>query len=164
MLGGDGENFVAEFVELRGEFGLARDVHFIYGDDGRLSGAAHEQREFLIEWRGADTAIDDLHDARGILMAKPAWRKISPGFRLCLPGRCRRCPQFRSASLPRWRTRRMRSRVMPGSLVTMERRVPVRRLKRVDLPTLGRPTMTIEGCADCAGFAVCGVGLAGVEA
>src|SRR5258708_35017035 len=36
----------------------------------------------------------------------------------------------------------MRSRVMPGSLVTMERRVPVRRLKSVDLPTLGRPTIT----------------------
>jgi hypothetical protein len=39
----------------------------------------------------------------------------------------------------------MRSRVMPGSLVTMERRVPVRRLKSVDLPTLGRPTITIDG-------------------
>src|SRR5579863_7636899 len=39
----------------------------------------------------------------------------------------------------------MRSRVMPGSLVTMERRVPVRRLKRVDLPTLGRPTITRDG-------------------
>src|SRR5271168_3102623 len=39
----------------------------------------------------------------------------------------------------------MRSRVMPGSLVTMERRVPVRRLNSVDLPTLGRPTITIDG-------------------
>src|SRR5690242_9045622 len=39
----------------------------------------------------------------------------------------------------------MRSRVMPGSLVTMERRVPVRRLKSVDLPTLGRPTITRDG-------------------
>src|ERR1700723_2239055 len=39
----------------------------------------------------------------------------------------------------------MRSRVMPGSFVTMERRVPVRRLKSVDLPTLGRPTITIDG-------------------
>src|SRR5712664_1910642 len=39
----------------------------------------------------------------------------------------------------------MRSRVMPGSLVTMERRVPVKRLKSVDLPTLGRPTMTRDG-------------------
>src|ERR1700737_757454 len=39
----------------------------------------------------------------------------------------------------------MRSRVMPGSLVTMERRVPVRRLNSVDLPTLGRPTMTSDG-------------------
>src|ERR1700732_2836731 len=36
----------------------------------------------------------------------------------------------------------MRSRVMPGSLVTMDRRVPVRRLKSVDLPTFGRPTIT----------------------
>src|SRR6267378_5927656 len=34
---------------------------------------------------------------------------------------------------------------MPGSLVTMERRVPVKRLKSVDLPTLGRPTMTRDG-------------------
>ena len=39
----------------------------------------------------------------------------------------------------------MRSRVMPGSSVTIERRVPVRRLKSVDLPTLGRPTITIDG-------------------
>src|SRR5229473_5068479 len=39
----------------------------------------------------------------------------------------------------------MRSRVMPGSLVTMERRVPVKRLNSVDLPTLGRPTMTSDG-------------------
>src|ERR1700743_1805787 len=39
----------------------------------------------------------------------------------------------------------MRSRVMPGSLVTMERRVPVKRLKSVDLRTLGRPTMTSDG-------------------
>src|SRR6267378_8188285 len=42
----------------------------------------------------------------------------------------------------------MRSRVIPGSLVTMERRVPVKRLKSVDLPTLGRPTITRDGsCA-----------------
>src|SRR6202041_1498068 len=39
----------------------------------------------------------------------------------------------------------MRSRVMPGSLVTIERRVAVRRLKSVDLPTLGRPTITMDG-------------------
>src|SRR5438046_4358752 len=39
----------------------------------------------------------------------------------------------------------MRSRVIPGSLVTMARRVPVKRLKSVDLPTLGRPTMTSDG-------------------
>src|SRR5881296_1078220 len=39
----------------------------------------------------------------------------------------------------------MRSRVMPGSLVTMARRVPVKRLKSVDLPTLGRPTITRDG-------------------
>src|SRR5579864_2225195 len=39
----------------------------------------------------------------------------------------------------------MRSRVIPGSSVTIERRVPVSRLKIVDLPTLGRPTITTEG-------------------
>jgi hypothetical protein len=39
----------------------------------------------------------------------------------------------------------MRSRVMPGSSVTIERRVPVRRLKSVDLPTFGRPTITMDG-------------------
>src|SRR5690242_16689498 len=38
----------------------------------------------------------------------------------------------------------MRSRVIPGSSVTIDRRVPVRRLKIVDLPTLGRPTITTE--------------------
>src|SRR6266481_837022 len=39
----------------------------------------------------------------------------------------------------------MRSRVIPGSSVTIERREPVSRLKIVDLPTLGRPTITTEG-------------------
>src|SRR5215831_13617141 len=39
----------------------------------------------------------------------------------------------------------MRSRVMPGSLVTIDRRVPVSRLNSVDLPTLGRPTITKDG-------------------
>src|SRR4029077_8521895 len=46
----------------------------------------------------------------------------------------------------------MRSRVMPGSLVTMARRVPVKRLKSVDLPTLGRPTMTSDGRRSGIGF------------
>src|ERR1700681_3710680 len=39
----------------------------------------------------------------------------------------------------------MRSRVIPGSLVTIERRVPVSRLKIVDFPTFGRPTITTDG-------------------
>src|SRR5277367_5705270 len=39
----------------------------------------------------------------------------------------------------------MRSRVIPGSLVTIERREAVSLLKIVDLPTLGRPTITTEG-------------------
>src|SRR6266446_7999460 len=46
----------------------------------------------------------------------------------------------------------MRSRVMPGSLVTMARRVPVKRLKSVDLPTLGRPTMTRDGSRPAISF------------
>lgn len=41
----------------------------------------------------------------------------------------------------------MRSRVMPGSSPTMERRDRVSRLKSVDLPTLGRPTMARVGWA-----------------
>src|SRR5262252_4926399 len=38
-----------------------------------------------------------------------------------------------------------RSRVTPGTSWTMERRRPTRRLKRGDLPTLGRPTSTMMG-------------------
>src|SRR5215472_3376042 len=38
----------------------------------------------------------------------------------------------------------MRSRVIPGSSVTIDRRVPVSRLNNVDLPTLGRPTITTD--------------------
>src|SRR5215471_17853812 len=41
----------------------------------------------------------------------------------------------------------MRSRVMPGSSPVMARRDPVMRLKRVDFPTLGLPTMTTVGMA-----------------
>src|SRR5206468_10804801 len=43
----------------------------------------------------------------------------------------------------------MRSRVMPGSSVTIERRCPMIRLNNVDLPTLGRPTMAIRGSGKC---------------
>src|SRR5690348_15681792 len=39
----------------------------------------------------------------------------------------------------------MRSRVMPGSSPTIARRSPVIRLKSVDFPTLGRPTITTVG-------------------
>src|SRR5262249_51195779 len=39
----------------------------------------------------------------------------------------------------------MRSRVIPGSSVTMERRRPIKRLKSVDLPTFGRPTIAMSG-------------------
>src|SRR6185437_7051314 len=39
----------------------------------------------------------------------------------------------------------MRSRVIPGSSPTMARREPISRLKSVDLPTLGRPTMATVG-------------------
>src|ERR1700677_580615 len=46
----------------------------------------------------------------------------------------------------------MRSRVMPGSLPTIERRLPVRRLSSVDLPTLGRPTMATSGSVPAAGL------------
>src|SRR2546426_619827 len=42
----------------------------------------------------------------------------------------------------------MRSRVIPGSSVTMDRRVPVRRLNNLDLPTFGLPAMTINGNCD----------------
>src|SRR5437867_8708810 len=41
----------------------------------------------------------------------------------------------------------MRSRVIPGSSPTIARRCPVMRLKRVDFPTLGLPTMTTVGMA-----------------
>src|ERR1039458_4477714 len=51
----------------------------------------------------------------------------------------------------------MRSRVMPGSSPTMERREPVRRLKSVDLPTLGRPQMAINGKILVARFEVLGL-------
>ena len=39
----------------------------------------------------------------------------------------------------------MRSRVIPGSSPTIERRVSVSRLNRVDLPTFGRPQMATSG-------------------
>src|SRR5262245_24484091 len=39
----------------------------------------------------------------------------------------------------------MRSRVIPGSSVTMERRCPISRLNSVDLPTFGRPKMAMSG-------------------
>src|ERR1039458_1219365 len=39
----------------------------------------------------------------------------------------------------------MRSRVIPGSSPTIERRLPVIRLNRVLLPTFGRPTIATNG-------------------
>src|ERR1700736_6438949 len=38
----------------------------------------------------------------------------------------------------------MRSRVLPGSLVTIALRVPVSLLNKVALPTFGRPTITSD--------------------
>src|SRR5581483_530756 len=52
----------------------------------------------------------------------------------------------------------MRSRVMPGSSPTIERRLPVSRLKSVDLPTFGRPTMATRGMVAGDG-ALCGLTL-----
>src|SRR5262245_32170786 len=41
----------------------------------------------------------------------------------------------------------MRSRVIPGSSPTIDRRDPTSRLKSVDLPTFGRPTIAnVGGC------------------
>src|SRR5215471_8254004 len=37
---------------------------------------------------------------------------------------------------------------MPGSSVTIERRWPMRRLNKVDLPMLGRPTIAMSGSED----------------
>jgi hypothetical protein len=44
----------------------------------------------------------------------------------------------------------MRSRVMPGSSPTMERRSPTSRLKSVDFPTFGRPTIATSGSTAAA--------------
>jgi hypothetical protein len=52
--------------------------------------------------------------------------------------------------------------VMPGSSPTMARRDPMRRLKRVDLPTLGRPTIAITG-AVVEARAMAGSGLAEIK-
>src|SRR6516162_10205099 len=37
---------------------------------------------------------------------------------------------------------------MPGSSVTIERRWPIKRLNKVDLPMFGRPTMAMSGSED----------------
>src|SRR6185437_8281975 len=50
----------------------------------------------------------------------------------------------------------MRSRVMPGSSPTMERRLPRIALKRVDFPTFGRPTMTTAGSGSSAAISFTG--------
>src|ERR1700721_3742318 len=41
----------------------------------------------------------------------------------------------------------MRSRVIPGSSPTIDRRLPVSRLNSVDFPTFGRPTMAMTGAS-----------------
>jgi hypothetical protein len=46
------------------------------------------------------------------------------------------------------------SRVVPATGATMERRVPVMRLKRVDFPTLGRPTRTTAGPSECTATSI----------
>src|SRR5581483_5347948 len=48
----------------------------------------------------------------------------------------------------------MRSRVMPGSSPTIERRFPRMALKRVDFPTFGRPTITIVGSGSSAAMSL----------
>src|SRR5439155_9115334 len=50
----------------------------------------------------------------------------------------------------------MRSRVTPGVARTSAFRLPISRLKSVDLPTLGRPTMATTGIRTARSRAPCG--------
>src|SRR5258708_4562057 len=79
--------------------------------------------------------------------ANSAWRRICPGI---YSWSCTTMPPVSISSKRRPSCSAVpciRSRVMPGSSPTMERRCPVIRLKRVDFPTLGLPTMTTVGMA-----------------
>jgi hypothetical protein len=77
--------------------------------------------------------------------ATRAWRKISEGMKSLSSGIMPPVSTMRKSCPSQWASPYKRSRVMPGSSPTMARREPTRRLNRVDLPTLGRPTMAIRG-------------------
>src|ERR1022692_3317313 len=83
-----------------------------------------------------------------VFRTNSAWRRICPGMYswscTTMPPvsiSSKRGPSCSAAPC-------IRPRVMPGSSPTMERRCPVMRLKRVDFPTLGLPTMTTVGRLD----------------
>ena len=79
VLGRNWENFVAQFVELRGHFGLLGHVNFIYREDGRLAGAAKEERELFVERSGAGAAVDDLDDAGRVFNGDASLAQDFPG-------------------------------------------------------------------------------------
>ena len=87
-------------------------------------------------------------DVGGVFAGRTsAWRRICPGM---YSWSCTTMPPVSISSKRRPSCSAVpciRSRVMPGSSPTMERRCPVMRLKRVDFPTLGLPTMTTVGMA-----------------
>src|ERR1039457_6624531 len=82
-----------------------------------------------------------------VFKTNSAWRRICPGM---YSWSCTTMPPVSISSKRRPSCSAVpciRSRVMPGSSPTMARRCPVMRLKRVDFPTLGLPTMTTVGMA-----------------
>ena len=113
-------------------------------EHGRLD-AAQDLGDPVVVVGEADGGVDHEEDGVGLadgllallgdLVVEGA--AAGPSSRPCRPGRTARPFQSASTSL--------RSRVTPGRSSTMASRRPMIRLTRVDLPTLGRPTMATVG-------------------
>ena len=97
--------------------------------------------------------------AQASFMAASAWRRMSDskprmpsGPSVTMAWASRVMPPVSTMPKSGWPLRRttpsMRSRVTPGRSWVMARLLRIRRLNRVDLPTLGRPTRTMQGNED----------------
>ena len=126
--------------------GVGQVVQLVHDQEHRPLGAAQLLGDLRVDRMQAVLAVH--HEARSGPPPRPpgppAGGWPGPSSRASR-ARGRRCPPARSDGRPSRPSPKCRSRVVPASSETMARRPPRMRLKSVDLPTLGRPTMATVG-------------------
>ena len=147
MFGGDLQDGIeAELIELHRARLRSAIVSLVDGDDHRAIGGARRFGNLPVAGHQALSPVHHQHQQVGRPNRQPASFEhervegIEAGSE-----HAARVGQLEVHALPLEQALVMRSLVVPGTGVTMARRLRVSRLKSVDFPTLGRPTSTTAG-------------------